>query len=103
MAEIWPSSLQQCLNSAGWSYSAEETNIRTNVDTGPKKVRRRYTRPDKLMQANIWFDKSFGIEPLSTKTILLDRVSQFIVKMRFVDRSCIGHCRCNIIVRQIQI
>jgi len=54
MAEFWPAPLQQCLNQSGWQYNAEDTNVRTNVETGPKKVRRRYTRPDHLMQGIIW-------------------------------------------------
>ena len=54
MAQVWPLQLQQCINEGGWSYTTEDTNIRTNVDTGPKKVRRRYTKPDKLMNGTVW-------------------------------------------------
>ena len=56
--QLWPSTLQQCLNQGGWQYSAENTNIQTSVETGPKKIRRRTTRPEHLMQSDIWFDSS---------------------------------------------
>ena len=36
----------------------EDTNIRTNVDTGPNKIRSRYTRPDTLMTCAMWIDKA---------------------------------------------
>lgn len=40
----WPESLQQLLNEAGFAQSFGETVIRTDMDIGPAKTRRRFTR-----------------------------------------------------------
>lgn len=44
MAETWPVSLQQILNEADFSYAIGDTTIRSDMDIGPAKVRRRSTR-----------------------------------------------------------
>jgi len=43
MAATWPTSLQQLLNQSDFVLSPTDTTIRTDMDYGPKKVRRRYT------------------------------------------------------------
>ena len=45
MAVPWPSQLQQLVNEQSFSYNFGETVLRSDVDIGPKKLRRRYTRP----------------------------------------------------------
>lgn len=45
MAIPWPVSLQQKVNTNSYQEKIGETTIRTTVDTGPVKVRRRFTRP----------------------------------------------------------
>lgn len=51
---IFPIGLKQYLDNVSWSLTEEPTNILTTVDTGPKKIRRRYTRPDSIMSATLW-------------------------------------------------
>lgn len=41
MPEVWPTSLSQCPQS--WSESPRDSLIRTEIDIGLSKVRRRYT------------------------------------------------------------
>jgi hypothetical protein len=49
VATPWPVTLQQKLNERGFAYAVGETVIRTEMDVGPVKVRRRSTRPiDKI-------------------------------------------------------
>ncbi len=45
MSVPWLASLQQLVNEQSFSYKHGETLIRSEVDVGPKKVRRRFTRP----------------------------------------------------------
>lgn len=45
MATPWPTSLQSTLNEDSFSVNIGETTIRTDMDIGPAKVRRRTTRP----------------------------------------------------------
>lgn len=42
---VWPSSLQQLLNEDGFSYGIGPTVIRSDMDIGPAKQRRRFTKP----------------------------------------------------------
>lgn len=44
MAETFPSDLQQLLNTNGFTQTLGDTSIRSDVDTGLKKVRQRYTK-----------------------------------------------------------
>jgi hypothetical protein len=57
-SQSWPVSLQQYLNQGAFSQNAQETNIRTNVETGPFKVRRRFTQPVTNMDCQIWMPKA---------------------------------------------
>lgn len=45
MAVNWPSSLQSILNADSFGVEKGETLIRTDMDIGPAKVRRRFTKP----------------------------------------------------------
>lgn len=69
----FPASLQQYVNSDSFSYQFGETTIRSNMDIGPAKIRRRTTRP---------------IDTLSG-TILLS-VSQFTVFETFFNTTING-------------
>jgi len=50
---LWPSTLQQLLNSSSWDYKFGETNIRSSMDTGAAKVRRRFTHSIDSMSCTI--------------------------------------------------
>ena len=43
MAEAWPVGLQQKLNADGFQVKFGNTNLRSDMDVGPAKVRSRYT------------------------------------------------------------
>jgi hypothetical protein len=46
---VWPVSLQQLANQDSFQIEIGETTIRSSMDIGPEKVRRRFTRPiDKM-------------------------------------------------------
>lgn len=45
MSEVWPAALEQLVDSQSFSYKYGKTTIETDVDIGPKKKRRRFTRP----------------------------------------------------------
>jgi hypothetical protein len=53
MAANFPASLQQKFNEQGFSNKFGETVIRTNVEVGPAKVRRRYTKAIDLYRSTI--------------------------------------------------
>jgi hypothetical protein len=49
MAQPWPAELQQFFNEDNFSYLFDDNTIRTDMEVGPQKVRRRFTkRVDKL-------------------------------------------------------
>lgn len=45
MAVSWPLALQQYMNQADFSQKPQDTAIRTSPSTGPRKRRRRFTKP----------------------------------------------------------
>lgn len=51
---LWPSTLQPTFNTEGFTEGFAETTIRSTVDQGPSKVRRRFTKGVGAMQATIW-------------------------------------------------
>jgi hypothetical protein len=53
MAQAWPGSLQQLLNEANFGLKVGETAIRSEMDVGPAKVRRRFTHPINTFSASI--------------------------------------------------
>jgi hypothetical protein len=58
MAEAWPSTVPDSLQESGYSYEAQSGVIRTNMDTGPAKVRRRFTAVSKTHKGNIILTKT---------------------------------------------
>lgn len=42
---VWPTSLEQYVDADSFNYKYGETVLRSDVDIGPKKLRRRFTRP----------------------------------------------------------
>lgn len=53
MAETWPPSLQQKLNQAQFKYGFGNTTIRSDTDTGPVKVRARFTKGVDILSCSI--------------------------------------------------
>lgn len=44
MAIAWPVTLQDCVNEEGFGNELGETVLRSDMDVGPAKLRRRFTR-----------------------------------------------------------
>ena len=53
MSISWPISLQQVLNEDSFSFKGGDTVLRSDTDTGPNKVRRRFTNSIDTMSASI--------------------------------------------------
>jgi len=53
MAETFPASLAQKLLESGFSYDKGSTVVRSSNDTGPNKVRRRFTAPINTIAGSI--------------------------------------------------
>lgn len=52
MSVPWPTELQDTINTDSFQYQIGDTAIRSDMDVGPAKVRRRYTRSvDKIQMA----------------------------------------------------
>lgn len=58
MAQLWPTSLQQKLSEANFSYEIADTALRTDMDIGPQKVRRRFTRGINSLTGSIYLTTS---------------------------------------------
>lgn len=56
--ETWPTSLQTILNSANFSYELGDTLIRSDMDVGPTKVRRRFSKGIEKLNTQIWIVRS---------------------------------------------
>lgn len=54
MAQAWPGTLQQLLSEANFGIAKGETTIRSDMDIGPKKVRRRFTKGVDIFTASIY-------------------------------------------------
>ncbi len=50
---VWPATLQDKLNADSFQFSFGETSIRTEMDIGPAKVRRRFTAPIDQVRCSI--------------------------------------------------
>lgn len=57
MAEQWPISLQQKINSDNFSLDIGDVTIRTDMEVGPPKVRARATRGTDTYAVSIWVKK----------------------------------------------
>ena len=53
MAVAWPGALQDKLNEQSFGIRKGSTTIRSDMDTGPAKVRRRFTRSVDMFTASI--------------------------------------------------
>jgi hypothetical protein len=58
MSIPFPSTLQQNLNQGTFNQSFGDTSIRTQMDIGPAKVRRRTTRPINILAGSIFLTSS---------------------------------------------
>lgn len=58
MPATWPAQLQDLLNTEGFSYDIGTTTIRTEMDIGPAKVRRRMTKSVDNISAVIFVNES---------------------------------------------
>lgn len=53
MAVAWPVSLQQLVNTDSFSLKVGETALRSDMDTGPQKIRRRFTKSVDIYSVSI--------------------------------------------------
>ena len=51
---VWPTTLQQYVNTDSFSYQKGSTTLKSDVDVGPSKIRRRFTKSVDTMSASIW-------------------------------------------------
>jgi hypothetical protein len=58
MAQVWPITLQQLLNESGFGITRGETVLRSDMDSGPAKTRRRFTKSVDSYTASIWVDET---------------------------------------------
>ena len=56
--ETWPATLQELINEEGFNYTFGETAIISQMDTGPTKKRRRFTKGIDDMSCTINLPKS---------------------------------------------
>lgn len=54
MAQVWPITLQQLISESGFSYEIADTALRSDMDIGPQKVRRRFTKGVNTMSGSIY-------------------------------------------------
>jgi hypothetical protein len=53
MPQVWPITLQSLVNEDGFSHALGETSIRSAMDIGPEKIRRRMTKSVDLFNVSI--------------------------------------------------
>lgn len=53
MAQSWPVGLQQLLSEANFGLTIGDTLLRSEMDVGPQKVRRRFTKPVNTFSGSI--------------------------------------------------
>lgn len=56
MTASWPASLPQFVQQQGYQESLPDQTIESEVDSGPAKTRRRFTKNLRPIQASIWVD-----------------------------------------------
>jgi hypothetical protein len=74
MAVPWPATLQQKVSSNSFSFKIGETRLKTEMDIGPAKYRRRFTK---------------SVDQLST-SILLNSITEFNTFYSFFDSDLNG-------------
>lgn len=104
-SSTWPSSLPDKALAAGYSESAPETVIRTPMDAGPAKVRRRCTGGVRritvrqiLTAAQVATLDIFFVEDLAGGSLAFDWVhprTQAEVEMRFLSAPKYGEPKGN--------
>ncbi len=79
MSEPWPSSLQQLVNQDSFTETIGDTVIRSEMDTGPVKLRRRFTRSIDTISCSIDITSVEQYEDLNFffKTTLNGGVTRF--------------------------
>jgi len=58
MPQTWPSTLQAKINESGFSRKKGDTLLRTEMEVGIAKVRRRYTKGINELRVSIWVTQS---------------------------------------------
>jgi hypothetical protein len=58
MAQTWPSTLQKLLSEANFGIALADTTLRSEMEVGPAKARRRYTKGVDLFSASIYLTTS---------------------------------------------
>lgn len=58
MPATWPVSIQQLLNESGFSLQVGNTVLRSDMEIGPAKVRRRMTKSNDILSATIILNHS---------------------------------------------
>lgn len=58
MSVTWPDELQQLLDQDSFSYSIGDTSIKSDMEIGPPKVRRRFTKSTDAITCQIRIDYS---------------------------------------------
>lgn len=58
MAQPWPGSLQQLLSEANFGLKIGDTVLRSDMEVGPQKLRRRFTKGVNTFSASIYLDIS---------------------------------------------
>jgi len=77
--DTWPVSLQQRLSVDGFEYHPGRTNIRTDMDVGPAKVRNRFTDAVDVYTCSVLLDfDEVAIFKTFFKTTLANGTSQFL-------------------------
>lgn len=56
MAETWPVALQTLVNEEGFGLKMADTVLRSDMDIGPAKIRRRYTKGVETLTVSINLD-----------------------------------------------
>jgi hypothetical protein len=54
MAQAWPAQLQQCLSEQNFGIQKGSTVLRSDMDIGPQKVRRRFTKGVDTLTGSIY-------------------------------------------------
>lgn len=54
MAQTWPLTLQNKLSEANFSYEIADTALRSDMEIGPQKVRRRFTKGINQLTGSIY-------------------------------------------------
>lgn len=57
MAAVWPGTLPQYVLEAGYQETLEDQTVESQMDTGPAKVRRRFTNSVRRFQVTIQCDE----------------------------------------------